>query len=66
MKSRLTLRRERVLGVLNRLQKSLHTNPVLRAATRREYHDKSFGFRKPREYAFPDREFKFNLRPFPL
>ncbi|KIM37025.1 hypothetical protein M413DRAFT_448750 [Hebeloma cylindrosporum] len=56
MKAKITLRRGRVLGVLNGLQKSVRTNVILRGAlaTRREYHDKSFGFRKPREYVFPD------------
>ena len=65
MKTRLTLHRGRVSRVLNGLQKSLHINLALRTvpATRREYHDKSFGFRKPREYAFPDCEFQ--LASFP-
>ena len=31
---------------------SPHSRVVL--LTRREYHDESFGFRKPREYVFPD------------
>ena len=28
--------------------------PLLRLVPRRGYHDESFGFRKPRQYVFPD------------
>ena len=62
MKAKLTFHRGRALGVQNGLQNSLQANLLRTAlATRREYHDKSFGFRKPREYTFPDCELNLNF-----